>query len=151
MAQAIHKMGGDSVVTNTEAVLFMDGTEQITAFTSPISGLQTSDSSYTVTAADVAFVNASPDKFAIATFTMVWPTPFPDTNYSVQAVVEVKSSQNSPGNYSMNSINTKTAQNVGVALDFFAIVAGDIIILHAWAMPYASALVAKPYTSIIAG
>jgi hypothetical protein len=33
--QLIHKMGGDSVVTNTESVLFSDGTEQFTAFIEP--------------------------------------------------------------------------------------------------------------------
>lgn len=31
MTQLIHKMGGDSVVTNTDAILFTDGTEQFTA------------------------------------------------------------------------------------------------------------------------
>jgi hypothetical protein len=31
MPQLTHKMGGDSVVTNTLAVLFTDGTEQFTA------------------------------------------------------------------------------------------------------------------------
>jgi hypothetical protein len=36
MTQAIHKMGGNSVVTNTEAVLFADGTEQFTAFIEPV-------------------------------------------------------------------------------------------------------------------
>ena len=36
MTQLIHKMGGDSVVTNTEAVLFSDGTEQFTAFIEPV-------------------------------------------------------------------------------------------------------------------
>jgi hypothetical protein len=35
MTQLIHKMGGDSVVTNTDAVLFSDGTEQFTAFIEP--------------------------------------------------------------------------------------------------------------------
>ena len=38
MTQLIHKMGGDSVVTNTDAVLFSDGTEQFTAFVEPSSG-----------------------------------------------------------------------------------------------------------------
>ena len=36
MAQLVHKMGGDTVVTNTEAVLFSDGTEQFTAFIEPV-------------------------------------------------------------------------------------------------------------------
>ena len=35
MTQLIHKMGGDSVVTNTDAVLFTDGTEQDTAAVTP--------------------------------------------------------------------------------------------------------------------
>jgi hypothetical protein len=35
MTQLTHKMGGDSVVTNTEAVLFTDGTEQSTAWPGP--------------------------------------------------------------------------------------------------------------------
>jgi hypothetical protein len=34
--QLTHKMGGDSVVTNTESVLFSDGTEQFTAFIEPV-------------------------------------------------------------------------------------------------------------------
>ena len=33
---SIHKMGGDSVITNTEGILFTDGTEQFTAFIEPV-------------------------------------------------------------------------------------------------------------------
>jgi hypothetical protein len=36
MPSAIHKMGGDNVVTNTEAILFSDGTEQFTAYIEPV-------------------------------------------------------------------------------------------------------------------
>jgi hypothetical protein len=55
MTQLTHKMGGDSVVTNTEAVLFTDGTEQFTAWPGPS---QSFDYPNTINVSQFVFQNA---------------------------------------------------------------------------------------------
>ena len=57
MAQLTHKMGGDSVITNTEAVLFTDGTLQTTAASPQPNTIQAGVAICTSTSASVAFAS----------------------------------------------------------------------------------------------
>jgi hypothetical protein len=93
MSQLTHKMGGDSVVTNTEAVLFSDGTEQFTAYLGPTN------------------VNAAGANQKVSQTFPSYPT---DEGYTAITYDTLNFTQSSPGNPSMWATGNNTRMTAPV-------------------------------------